>query len=186
MIYRRPGHTPPATAPILETERLRLRPVALADFEACFDIWNDPDVYRYAGGKPRTRPSIWTKLQIMTGHWALAGYGYWAVEERATGAYLGEIGLQDALRGMIEAVKGLPEAGWGLASAVHGRGLGTEGLAAVFDWIDTHLDAPACWAMIDPENAPSLRLAERFGFKRETDTVYEGEAVRIFLRPRGG
>ncbi|MEL6258965.1 MAG: GNAT family N-acetyltransferase, partial [Pseudomonadota bacterium] len=98
MFRPRPGHAPPPDlTPLVETKRLILRPVALSDFEDCARIWADEEVARYTGGV-RSHGEIWSKLQIMTGHWALMGYGYWAVSRKDDGVYLGEIGQQDARR----------------------------------------------------------------------------------------
>src|SRR5213078_3035398 len=40
----------------------------------------------------RSLESRWRQLAMFAGHWVLRGYGLWAVEERATGDFLGRIG----------------------------------------------------------------------------------------------
>jgi RimJ/RimL family protein N-acetyltransferase len=44
-----------SAAPILETDRLRLRAHTAEDFAASAAMWGDPDVTRFIGGRPFTR-----------------------------------------------------------------------------------------------------------------------------------
>src|SRR5438045_3039872 len=78
---------------VVETERLRLRPHRLEDFEELAAIWADPAVVRFIGGKPLNREESWARLLRYAGHWALMGFGFWAVEERDSGEYVGDVGL---------------------------------------------------------------------------------------------
>ena len=79
---------PTAQVPVLETERLKLRGHRLDDFIASAAMWADPNVTRHIGGKPLTEEESWTKFLRYVGHWALLGFGYWVVEEKATGSFL--------------------------------------------------------------------------------------------------
>src|SRR5690242_21259683 len=74
-----------ATAPTLETARLRLRAHRPDDFAACRAIWSDPEIVRHIGGKPSTGEEAWRRLLTYAGLWRLLGFGYWAIEERASG-----------------------------------------------------------------------------------------------------
>ena len=114
--------------PVLETPRLRLRPHRVEDFEALANLWADPAVTRFIG-KPSTREESWARLLRYGGLWPLLGFGYWAVEDRETGAYLGDVGFADFHRALDPAPPALPEIGWVLAPAAHGRGLATEAAA---------------------------------------------------------
>ena len=84
--------------PVLETERLRLRGHRLDDFAASSAMWADEVVTRYIGGRPFTEEEVWARLLRYVGHWALVGYGYWVLEEKATGAFVGEMGFGDFKR----------------------------------------------------------------------------------------
>ena len=77
--------------PVLETERLRLRGHTLADFEPLAAMWADPAVVRFISGKPASREESWARLARYLGHWALLGYGFWAIEEKARGALLARL-----------------------------------------------------------------------------------------------
>ena len=63
------------------------------------------------------------------GHWALLGYGYWAVRDKLSGEYLGSIGFSNFLRDITPALDA-PEMGWTLVSSAHGKGYATEALRA--------------------------------------------------------
>ena len=111
---------PKGAIPILETERMRLRPHRLQDLDACVAMWADPIVTRHIGGKPFTREETWSKIMRYAGHWALMGFGYWAAEDKATGAYLGEGGFAEFRRDVRPSIEGMPEVGWALVPSAHG------------------------------------------------------------------
>jgi RimJ/RimL family protein N-acetyltransferase len=89
---------PGARAPSIETERLVLRAHRPADLPDCAAMWGDPAVTRYIGGRPFTREQTWHKILRYAGLWSLLGYGYWAIEEKATHRFAGELGFADFKR----------------------------------------------------------------------------------------
>jgi hypothetical protein len=68
-------------APVIETERLRLRGHRPEDFAVCTAMWADPVVTRYIGGKPLSEEDVWARTLRYLGHWAWLGFGYWVMEE---------------------------------------------------------------------------------------------------------
>src|SRR5437868_14514943 len=114
-----PDHLSPV--PILETERLRLRGHRDEDLANCAALWADPVVVRHTVGKPLTEEESWRRLLTYVGHWAVIGYGYWVVEEKASGTFVGEIGFADYKRDLEPSLKDVPEIGWVLASQAHGK-----------------------------------------------------------------
>jgi RimJ/RimL family protein N-acetyltransferase/GNAT superfamily N-acetyltransferase len=165
--------------PELETERLRLRGHRPNDFESCAEMWADPVVNRYFG-KPLSREDAWTKFLRYTGHWAMQGFGFWAVEEKASGRYVGELGFADFKREMTPPLGEDPEGGWVLASWAHGKGYATEGLRAALGWIEVR--APRTVCIIDTNNAPSHRVAEKCGYRRTGVASYKDREVIVFER----
>ena len=84
------------TAPRIETERLILRAITPTDFPAFAAMSADPDVRRYSGdGTPRTEEETWSSFLLIAGHWEMTGYGSWAIAEKASGAFVGEVGFMD-------------------------------------------------------------------------------------------
>lgn len=121
------------------------------------------------------------------GLWAFLGYGFWAVEERDSGAFVGDVGFTEALRDLDPPISGIPEAGWVLVPAFHGRGYASEAIQAALDWADRVLGASRTVALIASENAASLRLGKRFGYHVDrtidfsstpTAVLYRGNASR--------
>jgi RimJ/RimL family protein N-acetyltransferase len=168
-------------APIVETERLRLRGHTAADFENNFAMWGDERVTRHIGGKPSTREEAWARMMRYPGHWALLGYGYWLIEEKATGAYVGEGGFADFKRDM-EPPLDAPEQGWALSPAMHGKGYAIEAVLGMLQWGEPHFGSSRFVAIIDPDNAPSIRVAEKAGYKLAERTTYKGGPTLLFRR----
>lgn len=170
-----------SAAPVLVTGRLILRGHRPSDFKNCLALWSDPDVTRFIGGRPSTGEEVWARLLRYIGHWTALGYGFWVIEDAASGAYLGEIGFADFRRAIEPALDGMPEMGWALSPMAHGKGIATEALAAALTWGDSNLPAPFC-CIISPDNAPSLRVAEKAGFVELTRTTYHDSPTIIFRR----
>jgi RimJ/RimL family protein N-acetyltransferase len=139
-------------------------------------------VVRHIGGKPSTREESWSRLLRYAGLWRLLGFGYWIVEETASGRFVGEVGVADFGREIEPSLSGAPEAGWALASWCHGRGFGTEAVSAVMAWLDLHQGHPRSVCIISPENAASVRLAEKVGFRQFAEATYRGNQVWLFER----
>lgn len=169
--------------PTIETARLKLRGHRLEDFDALAAMWGDEGVTRHIGGRLSTREESWGRLQRYVGHWALNGFGFWAVEEKATGAYAGELGFADFRRqGLAEHFRGAPEMGWALAPAFHGKGYAREALTAALAWGGEKFGAVRIVCIIDPDNAPSIRTAEAIGFRRFAEAHYHDAPTLVFER----
>ena len=168
--------------PVLETERLKLRGHRLDDFVKCAAMWADPVVTRFIGGKPLSEEEAWTKFLRYAGHWSLLGFGYWVVEEKATGKFVGEIGFADYKRDLQPSLKGAPEIGWVLATAFHGRGYATEAVRAVVEWGGAHFEQARTSCIIAPDNLASIRVAEKCGYRQSQLATYKGHPVLIFVR----
>jgi RimJ/RimL family protein N-acetyltransferase len=174
----------PLSIPALDTGRLTLRAHTLADFDECAALWGDPRVTRYIGGRPSTPEEVWARVLRYAGMWALLGLGYWVVRERDTGRFVGEVGLSDFRRETTPPLGDDPEVGWVLAAWAHGRGFATEAVRAALAWGDANLAAARTVCMIAPENAASIRVAEKCGYREITRAVYKGEDSIIFERLR--
>lgn len=169
--------------PVIETPRLVLRGHAPDDFAAARGLWGNVDVTRFIGGVPLKAEDVWARLLRYAGLWAMLGYGFWLVEERGSGAFVGEVGLHELQRDTAPSFAGTPEAGWALMPAAHGRGYASEAVSAMLEWADMRgIDRTMC--MIAPENSPSVRVAEKLGYRVFADGTYKGNPTRIFERRR--
>jgi RimJ/RimL family protein N-acetyltransferase len=128
-------------------------------------MWAHPEVTRYIGGKPLTEEESWTKFLRYVGHWSLLGFGYWLVEERATGKCIGEIGFADYKRDLKPSLEGMPEIGWVLSSMAHGKGYATEAVRAAVGWGDARFKSPRTACIIASENLASIRVAVKCGYR---------------------
>ncbi|MBZ6074697.1 GNAT family N-acetyltransferase [Microvirga puerhi] len=171
----------PGLVPVLETERLRLRGHRAEDFPACLALWTDPEVTRFIGGRPSTQEEVWSRLLRYVGHWDLLGYGYWVIEDKETGAFLGETGFADFRRTIEPPIDGQPEIGWVLAPSAQGRGLATEAVQAVLKWGDAHFGPVPTVCLIAPENTPSLRVAEKCDYRPFVRATYR-EGITLLMR----
>lgn len=145
-------------------------------------MWADPAVSRQLGRKPFTEEESWTRLLRYVGHWALLGFGYWAVEEKGSGNFVGEVGFADYKRDMRSLAADAPEIGWVLARAAHGKGYATEAARAAIAWGDNHLGVSRTTCIISPDNLPSIRVAEKCGYRDLHLSTYKGQPTIVFVR----
>jgi RimJ/RimL family protein N-acetyltransferase len=171
--------------PIVETERLILRDHRLGDFDAYVAMWGDPVVTRFIGGRPRTREETWIRFLRHAGMWRHMGFGFWAIEEKANGRFIGEAGFHELRRDIEPSIEGTLEAGWGFITDAHGKGFATEAIGAAIDWGIANLPGSAMTCMIDPDNPASMRVAEKHGFSERVRTVYNGVPTIVFDRRPG-
>jgi RimJ/RimL family protein N-acetyltransferase len=173
------------SAPRLETSRLVLRGHRSSDLRSLVRLWADECVVEFITGKPLSVEDSWARLLRYAGHWPLVGYGYWAVESKETGSYIGDVGFlnnEHSSRG--QSVR-FPEVGWIIASECRGRGYGVEAVGTILAWADREMkwDATAC--VIDPKNTRSISLAKKLGFG-ECTKISESNTNSIVMFRHGG
>jgi RimJ/RimL family protein N-acetyltransferase len=162
--------------PVLLTERLVLRGPEPGDLEPLAAFYAT-DRSRYVGG-PLPRDRVWRGIAADLGHWQIRGYGRWAVVEKATGAYVGEVGLWFP-EGWFAR-----EVAWLLVSPEHeGRGLAREAALAARAHAYGTLGWTDAFSVIDPENARSVALARRLGCTVDRHETYEGRGIDIWRHP---
>ncbi len=144
------------TGPVIETERLILRPPTMADFPRWARFQADAETTRFIGG-PKTPPETWRILMTVAGAWSLTGISFFSVIEKASGQWVGRIGPWRP-----EGWPG-PEVGWSLHPDAAGRGYAREAAVASLDYAFDVLGWDEAIHTIDADNAASIRLAERLG-----------------------
>lgn len=171
------------SVPVIETARLRLRGHEIPDFEKSAAMWGDETVTRFIGGKPSAREDSWRRFVSFRGSWALLGHGYWLVEEKDTGTYVGDAGFGTFKRDVGAHDFDAPEQGWALSPAMHGKGYATEACQAQLEWAEKHFKRTDFVCLIAPQNEPSVRVAERLGYREFARTAYKGEPSILLRRP---
>ncbi|GAB4065802.1 GNAT family N-acetyltransferase [Ancylobacter sonchi] len=170
--------------PTLLTPRLRLRAYRLDEFDAYAAMWSEPSVVRFIGGMPLAREAAWSRFLRQIGLWHHLGFGFFAVEDRATGAFIGEAGFHDLKRAITPSLEGTMEAGWALVGAAQGKGLAQEAMTAALDWAARHGSGDRITCMIHPDHAASLHVAGKLGFTVCGHGVYQGHPMTLLERPR--
>jgi RimJ/RimL family protein N-acetyltransferase len=162
--------------PTLQTDRLLLRPFRTEDFEAYAAMNALDEVMRHID-KAQDREQSFRSLAANIGHWTLRGYGPWAVEERETGAFIGRVGL---LRW-----NDWPsiEVGYALIPSRWGKGYAVEAAERARRYGHEVVGARGLVSMITPDNAPSIRVAERMGARFQCETTSRGKVLHVYVHP---
>lgn len=170
------------SVPLLETARLKLRGHKKEDFAASAALWADPNVTRHIMGKPLTEEEVWSRLLRYAGHWQWMGFGFWAVEEKESGRFVGEMGFADYQREILPSLNCSPELGYVLATPFHGKGYATEALSAIVAWGDAHFDKARTVCLINPANTVSRHVAQKCGYREFQTGSYKGQPTLIMER----
>ena len=166
-----------------ETERLRLRPLAMSDAAALYPLQRDGEMMRYFGG-PYRREQTETWLEWHVAMWEQEGYSHWAAELKESRILVGWIGLTKVWEPeeMLPAV----EVGWFVDHNYWGKGLATEGgrQSLTFGFDDLALDRII--ARYDPKNVASGKVMEKLGMRHLLDMPRGGSEgiTRVYeVRP---
>ena len=136
--------------PVIETERLILRPTEAQDLEAWTAFAADEVVMKHLGGvQPPT--VAWRGFMSMVGSWTVLGYGMFSVIEKASGRWVGRLGPWTPA--------GWPgtEVGWGLTRDTWGKGYATEGAKAALKFGFEEKQLPEIVSTTILANKPSDR-----------------------------
>lgn len=176
---------PMTSPPPLETERLLLTGHTLDDFEPLAAMWSDPLVVTHIfGNLVSTSRESWMRMLSYHGLWPLLGHGYWAVREKSSGRYVGDLGFADFHRVMEPSIRSIPEAGWALSAWAHGKGFATEALTAALAWLDEQPRFERSVCLISPDNTSSIRVAEKAGYSDPTPVRLNDKETLLFSRAR--
>lgn len=151
----------------LTTARLRLRRFTEADLDELARLHADPAVMRWAGGT-RTREQTWEILQerVLAYYDQHPGLGVWALEDRATGCFIG-LHLLNYIRG-----ESYVQVGYRLLPAHWGRGYATEMCVAVLRYGFEVLALPQIVAITDQPNVASQRVLLKAGLRRNGERAF--------------
>ncbi|MBP7000019.1 GNAT family N-acetyltransferase [Amaricoccus sp.] len=163
-------------APVLRTARLTLRPHRLDDF-APFAAFFASDAARFVGG-PLREPRVWFGFGADVGSWTLMGFGAWAVEETATGVFVGQVGLNKP------SFFPEREIGWIVFPAFQRRGYAREAACAARDYAFGILGWETAVSYIDRDNAASIALARSLGAVEDAGAARWDDKDAVWRHPR--
>ncbi|MBQ7252042.1 MAG: GNAT family N-acetyltransferase [Kiritimatiellae bacterium] len=160
-----------ARKPVIETPRLRLRPLRPEDVPALKEWMPDPSLYAYWGkgpGKTDKQPELlFAKAERPSKSFHLG------IEEKASGKVVGELWVH-----LIENDR-MASVAVRIASSRHGRGYGTEALSAMTRFCFARTELRRLQAQVDVRNVASWKMLERCGYKRE-GLVRQGKMVNAW------
>jgi [ribosomal protein S5]-alanine N-acetyltransferase len=160
------------TLPI-ETARLRLRPMRDGDLDALAAIYEDPRVARWIG--EHAREDVAREIAYHAEQQAAHGYSFWAVEDRASGRFLGDCGLQPLQHRGPEI-----ELGYDLHPDAWGRGVATEAARAALTYAFGPLGLDRVVAVVKPDHVASQRVLEKAGMRRVGTRQAYGEEMLLY------
>ena len=142
----------------IETERLILREIDPArDFEGWARSMADEKTVRYLGGQTMNRAEAWRSMAAVIGHWTIRGYGFFSLEHKDTGEWVGRVGPWYP-EGWPE-----PEIGWTISPDHLRQGYAFEAAKASIDYAYNTLGWTRLIHLILKGNQASMGLAEKLG-----------------------
>lgn len=164
--------------PTLETKRLILRAPKPEDFTVYRDFFADERASEAYGG-PLSADKAWRVLATDLGHWALRGYGRWAVTIKQTGEMIGGCGLWWP--------GGYPrsELTWWIILAARKKGYAKEASIAAINFGYETLNWPLVETHMNDENTAARQLVESLdGEFLVRDSFPDGLDRDVFMLPK--
>ena len=160
---------------VLETDRLSVREFRATDLDAYAAMLGDPETMRYYP-RPYTRTEASEFIEKNRHRYAANGFGVWVIEERNTGAFLGDCGLAFAL------VEGIAEVEiiWHVVRDRWRQGIASEAAESVRDHAFGPLGLRRLVALVRPENVPSAGVARKIGLELEREAVFHDLPHLVF------
>jgi RimJ/RimL family protein N-acetyltransferase len=176
----------------LETERLLIRPLVLADLAPKHTMEQHPDVYEYngfvqlEGGMKRARTLEETRwhLERRIAEFELQGFGQMALTRKPNGAFVGWAGLQFYL--LDHGVYSTPEIElfYGLAREYWGQGLATEAGQALIRYGFETLKLSRITSVAFRENVRSASIMRRVGMTVGPHPSNAEEVLGVIQNPQ--
>ena len=174
--------------PVIETERLLLRPPRAEDAAELGAIYAEEETMRFVGGTIE-QSEMPRQIASMRARWEGLGFGTLVAEKKDDGRVVGDLGIYAWQTGTWDITRDLSvpheiELGWLLGLAHRGVGYATEAALALRDWARNELSPPRLISLINVDNAPSQAVARRLGCARERslETARFGIA-EVWLHP---
>ncbi len=163
-----------------------LRRPRLEDARDLLEYVRDPEVMRWIGGEPGDLEATVATIERWLGRWEANGIGYFALER--DGRVVGRVGFNvwDAavwrVAQLAEAKVPAVELAWTIARAHWGHGYATEAARALRPWAYAH-GVESLISLINPDNARSIRVAEKLDATPTETVEIEGEPAVVWRHP---
>ena len=162
-------------APAFETSRLIIRPYLSSDLDTMAAMFADPDVTAHTLLGQRDRVQTEAILDAYRTFLSENGYGMYAVLDKASGVYLGEVGT------FVPPVDHEPLAlRCALVRDAWGKGIAPEASVPIIDDVLDRLGFDHLIAGVVAENTGSIRVMEKLGFRLGGEREAEGHLFGIY------
>jgi len=152
---------------ILETERLRIRPITIDDRSEVFEYRRDKETNKYQGWIPETIEDVDVFIAKISMQINLPDTWFqFVIIDKETQRIVGDIGIH-----FIDAENKQAEIGCTLNKDFQNKGFATESVKEVIGYLFNGLKKHRIITSIDPDNINSIRLVERSGFRKEAHFV---------------
>jgi len=169
------SESPAESLPVIETERLALRPFTFDDVDSLAALCADPETMRFWGGV-QLREQVWGEILHYRRAYEQTSYSFWAIVDRDQGRLIGRCGIEpQEINGRQEM-----ELGCQIARPYWGHGRGTEAAIAVTEYVFARSSFRRLISIIDPANIASIRVAQKNGMRYETDTDNDGHLLHVY------
>lgn len=173
-IYQR-HHNLPWT--ILETERLVVREMALSDMDALFELYSYEGMTDYMEGLYPYEEEYEYQKAYIANMYRFFGYGMWLIFEKETGKLVGRAGIEHR-----EELEGELELGYAIGTPWQGKGYATEVCVGIMQYACEELGFEEICSLVQPENAVSVHLLEKWGFGLERELILDGINYRKYKK----
>jgi RimJ/RimL family protein N-acetyltransferase len=163
--------------PVLESDRLTLRRITPDDAEFMLALLNEPSFHQYIGDRG-VRTLEDAARYIANGPMASYekfGFGLWLVVSKATGEAMGICGL------LKRETLDHPDIGFAFRPAFWGQGYALESASAVLAHGREAHGMGRIDAIVQPDNARSIRLLEKLAFRHESRVRLTPEGEELLL-----
>lgn len=149
--------------PILETERIILRPFKISDSQSLYNYRSDAETNKYQNWVPKQLTEAETFISKLEQEFNTPDSWFQlAIVEKISNVLIGDIGLH-----FIGPDNRQVEIGFTLDKSYQGKRYATESVSKVIEHLFSDLNKHRIFASIDPANTKSRQLLERLGFRKE-------------------
>ncbi|MEL6812549.1 MAG: GNAT family N-acetyltransferase [Bacteroidota bacterium] len=162
--------------PTIETERLIIRELLPSDAEGMFELDSNPKVHLYLGNNPvDSMEKIHEVITMIRKQYIDNGIGRWAVEEKATGKFVGWTGFKVNTELVINHMKDVFDLGYRFIKSAWGKGYASETAFACMEYAFENLDFDPIYGAADVKNAASNHILKKVGMKFVNEFDFEGD-----------
>jgi RimJ/RimL family protein N-acetyltransferase len=160
---------------VMTTERLNLRKMTVEDAQSIMQIFSDPQAMKYYP-KTMNEEEALAWINRTLGNYEKLGVGFWIVEDKSTGRFLGQCGIIPQEFDGADVM----EIAYLFVRQEWGNGYATESAKACMEYGFQHLGLQKMYSFIDANNLPSARVAKRNGMHVETTITKWGKDVLVY------